>query len=219
MLITYHGHATFKLKGKKGSLVTDPFADFVGFSLPRLTADIVTVSHQHEDHNAIDKVASSSRRERPFIIDKPGEYEVGGVSVFGISTFHDANGGVERGQNFVFTTLIDGVRVCHLGDLGHDLTPDQIDAIGPVDVLLVPVGGVFSLDPVGAVKAIRAIEPGIAIPMHYKTPKHDDKVFGDLKTLQDFLMEYGVSPTPVPKLDVTAGRVSEETEIVVLLET
>lgn len=219
MLITYHGHATFKLKGKKGSLVTDPYADYVGFSIPKLTADIVTVSHQHEDHNAVAKVATSSRRERPFIIDKPGEYEVGGISVFGISTFHDANGGVERGQNFVFTTLIDGVRVCHLGDLGHDLTPDQIDAIGPVDVLLVPVGGVYSLDPVGAVKAIRAIEPGIAIPMHYKTSKHEEKVFGDLKTLQDFLMEYGVSPTPVAKLDVAAGRVSEETEIVVLLET
>ncbi len=219
MLLTYHGHAAFKLKGKKGSVVTDPYADYVGFSLPKLSADLVTVSHQHEDHNAVEKVASSSKRARPFIIDKPGEYEVGGISVFGTSSFHDATGGVERGQNFIFTVLIDGVRVCHLGDLGHDLTPDQIDAIGPVDVLLVPVGGSFTIDPVGAVKAIRAIEPGIAIPMHYRTPRHDANIFGDMKTLNDFLMEYGVSPIPVPKLDVTAGRVSEETEIVILLET
>ncbi len=218
MIITYHGHSTFKLKGKKGSVVTDPYSDSIGLSLPRLSADIITVSHDHDDHNAIGKVAVSSRRKTPFVITKPGEYEVGGISVFGTSAWHDASEGAERGPNFIFTTLIDGVRVCHLGDLGHELTAAQVEAIGPVDVLLVPVGGVYTIDPALAVKAIRAIEPGIAIPMHYKTEKHEEHVFGELKTVQDFLKEYGVDPTPMTKLDIGIGKIPEETEIIYLLE-
>ncbi len=198
--------------------MTDPFEEYVGFSMPRLSADVVTVSHDHEDHNATHKVAASSRRRTPFVITKPGEYEVGGISVFGTSAWHDASKGAERGPNTIYTVLIDGLRVCHLGDLGHELTQKQVEAIGPVDVLLVPVGGVFTIDPVNAVKAIRALEPGIAIPMHYKTDRHDTKVFDDLKTVEDFLKEYGVDPTPMTKLDIQAGKIPEETEIIVLLE-
>lgn len=218
MIITYHGHSAFKLKGKKGTVVTDPYNDYVGFSMPRLSADLVTVSHDHEDHNASEKIAETSRRSHPFIITKPGEYEVGGISVFGTSSWHDASQGAERGPNNIFTILLDGVRVCHLGDLGHELTTKQVDSIGPVDVLLVPVGGVYTIDPTLAVKAIRALEPGIAIPMHFKTDKHEDAVFGDLKTAEDFLKEYGVDPTPMTKLDIQSGKIPEETEIIVLLE-
>jgi len=218
MIITYHGHSTFKFKGKKGTVVTDPFEDYVGFSMPRLSADVVTVSHDHEDHNAAYKIAASSRRRTPFVITKPGEYEVGGISVFGTSAWHDNSQGAERGKNTIFTALVDGVRICHLGDLGHELSQKQIDSIGPVDVLLVPVGGVFTVDPITAIKAIRALDPGIAIPMHYKTDRHDPKVFGDMKTLEDFLKEYGVDPTPMAKLDIEVGSIPEETEIIVLLE-
>lgn len=218
MIITYHGHSTFKLKGKKGTVVTDPYEDHVGLTMPRLSADIVTVSHDHEDHNAAHKVAATSRRKNPFVITKPGEYEVGGISVFGTSAWHDDSQGAERGPNTIYTSLLDGVRVCHLGDLGHELTQKQVEAIGPVDVLLVPVGGVYTIDPALAVKAIRALEPGIAIPMHYKTDNHDEKVFGELKIVEDFLKEYGVDPTPMAKLDIEVGKIPEETEIIVLLE-
>ena len=219
MILTYHGHSMFKLKGKRGTVVTDPYDEYIGFTPPRLSADIITVSHAHSDHNAIDKVTGTARRSNPFIITEPGEYEVGRISVFGVKTHHDSAGGSERGDNVVFTTLIDGIRVCHLGDLGHELTSEQLDGIGHVDVLLVPIGGTFTIDPEQAIKTIRAMEPGIAIPMHYKTVKHNDKVFADLKTLEDFLIEYGVEPTPVAKLDLTNAKIPEETELVILQET
>ncbi|MDQ5951797.1 MAG: hypothetical protein QG639_1078 [Patescibacteria group bacterium] len=216
MTITYHGHSCFKIKGKRGTIVTDPYSEYVGFPLPSLSADIVTVSHQHPDHNASNKVGGTARRTKPFIIDSAGEYEVGGISVFGVPSFHDDSKGTERGRNTIFTIFVDGLRVCHLGDLGHELTETAIEEIGEVDVLLVPVGGVYSLDPVRAVKTIRALEPSIVIPMHFKTDMHKQDLFGELKTLSDFLKEYGVEVAPVEKLDLDEGNSPEETEVVVL---
>ncbi|MBP7700710.1 MBL fold metallo-hydrolase [Candidatus Woesebacteria bacterium] len=219
MILTYHGHSTFKIKGKKGTVIMDPFDDYIGMPLPRMSGDIVTVSHDHKDHNAIKKVSGTTRRENPFIVTRSGEYEVGGVSIFGVRTFHDADGGVQRGENIVYTSLVDGLRICHLGDLGHELSPEQIEEIGSVDILLCPVGGVYTIDPELAVKTIRAIEPGIAIPMHFKTNRHNADVFGDLKTLEDFLKVYGVSPEPKAKLDIDSkAGIPEETELVVLSE-
>lgn len=220
MTITYHGHSTFKIRGKIGTVVTDPFDEYIGLALPNMSADIVTVSHAHKDHNNIQPISGTARRNNPFIVEDAGEYEVGGISVFGVQSHHDANKGAERGHNNIFTSLVDEIRVCHLGDLGHELTPEQLEEIGHVDVLLCPVGGVFTIDPEQAVKTIRAIEPGIVIPMHFKTEKHNDDVFGDMKTLEDFLKVYGVSPTPIPKLDISSkNSIPEETELVVLSET
>ncbi len=217
MILTYHGHSTFRIKGKKGTVITDPYEDYIGMPLPRLSGDIVTVSHDHKDHNAFKKISGTTRRDNPFIINKSGEYEVGGISIFGVRTFHDANGGVERGENIVYTALVDGLRICHLGDLGHELSPEQIEDIGSVDVLLCPVGGVYTIDPELAVKTIRSIEPGIVIPMHYKTAQHNADVFGDMKSLEDFLKVYGLSPEPVPKLEIDSTlSIPEETELIVL---
>jgi L-ascorbate metabolism protein UlaG (beta-lactamase superfamily) len=219
MTITYHGHSTFKIKGKRGTVVTDPYDNYIGLTLPNMSADIITVSHDHKDHNATNSLSGTARRKNPFVVTEAGEYEVGGVSVFGVQTFHDDNGGIERGINQIFTILVDGVRICHLGDLGHELTTAQLEEIGSVDVLLCPVGGTFTIDPELAVKTIRAIEPGIVIPMHFKTDKHNSDVFGDLKTLEAFLKVYGVSPTAIPKLDLASkASLPEETELVVLSE-
>ena len=216
MEITYHGHSCFRLKGKLGTVVTDPYHSYVGFSLPNLTADVVTTSHDHQDHHALDLIKGTARRAKPFVIDTSGEYEVGGISVFGVRTYHDAHQGVERGQNVVFTMLIDDLRVCHLGDLGHLLTPEQISDIGAVDVVLCPVGGVFTIDPHQATTTIQSLEPSFAIPMHYQTANHNSQVFGELSTLADFMREYGTEVQPQPKLTVEAGRLPEETELVVL---
>ncbi len=216
MEITYLGHSSFKLKGKPGVVVTDPFNEYVGFNLPSTSADVVTVSHQHPDHNAVENIKGTARREKPFVITQPGDYEVGGISVFGVVSFHDDNKGTERGGNTIFTIMIDEVRICHLGDLGHELTPEQISDIGPVDVLLCPVGGVFTLTPSQAVKAIHALDPSYVIPMHYKTPQHKEEVFGELSTLDDFLKAYGADVTPVEKLSVEKGNLPEETELVLL---
>lgn len=215
MEITYFGHSCFRLKGKLGTVVTDPYAKYTGLNLPSLSADIITVSHQHPDHSAISQVTGTTRRPKPFIVSEPGEYEVGGVSVFGVPTYHDNQQGQERGSNTVFTVFIDELRVCHLGDLGHDLTSEQLAEIDQVDVLLCPVGGHFTIDPEQAMKVINALEPSYVIPMHFKTDKHSEN-FADLKTLPDFLKIYGMSPTPVKKLSVEKNRLPEETELVVL---
>lgn len=217
MQITYLGHSSFKMKGKSGSVVTDPFAqNSVGFAFPSVTADIVTVSHDHQDHSAVSLVKPTSKRDRPFLVTQPGEYEVGGISVFGVPTYHDEVSGALRGNNTVFTILLEGIRLCHLGDLGHPLTTEQVEAIGGVDVLFVPVGGVFTLDPDAAVKVIRQIEPAIVIPMHFQTSKHESSIFGELKTVDDFLHAYGTEVAPVPKLELTTLKLPEETEVVVL---
>jgi len=216
MEITYYGHSTFKIKGSTGTVVTDPFDNYIGLALPTLNADIVTVSHQHKDHNAISKVKGTAQREKPFIISDCGEYEVGGISVFGIKTYHDDTQGSQRGENIIFTIMIDDIRVCHLGDLGHELTSEQLAEIGAVDVVLCPVGGVFTIDPSLAAKTIRSLEPSIAIPMHYKTNMHNNDVFVDMKQLSDFLQAYGTETVEIEKLKLEKARLPEETELVVL---
>lgn len=217
MEIIYLGHSCFKLKGAAGTVVIDPFDSYVGFDMPLSSADIVTVSHDHKDHNNLKVVKGTARRNNPFVIDHPGEYEVGGISVFGVETAHDDNGGVERGKNIIFNILLDDIKVCHLGDLGHELTSEQISAIGRVDVVLCPVGGIYTIDPKIAVKTIHALEPSLAIPMHYKTAKHEESVFGEMSVLDDFLKEYGAEVTPESKLVIKKERLPEETELVVLM--
>jgi len=218
MIITYHGHSCFKLKGKTGVVVFDPYDEAVGWTLPTLSADVVVISHGHHDHNNVKAVRATSRRDQPFVVTESGEYEVGGISVFGVSTFHDDQEGVLRGPNNVFTVLIDGIRVTHLGDLGHLLTAEQTEAIGGSDVLLCPVGGHFTIGPTEAVKVIHALEPSIVIPMHYLTEKHDKNLFADMKTIEDFLKEYSVETQPLPQLEVDHDRLPEETTVVVLSE-
>lgn len=197
-------------------VVTDPYDDSVGFSLSSMSADMVTTSHQHSDHNAIAKVKGTSRRERPFIIDHPGEYEVGGISVFGNRFFHDTENGAERGENIVFTILLDGMTVCHLGDLGHELSEEQVVTIGLIDVLLLPVGGVYTIDPKQAAKVARSLDPRVVIPMHYKTAQHNSEAFGQLSTVEDFVKEFGSEVTPEAKLTLEKERLPEEMELVVL---
>ena len=215
MDITYLQHSCFKLKGKNGTVVTDPFQPSIGIKLPSVSADMVTISHGHDDHNALDLVSGTARRPKPFYVTEPGEYEVAGISVFGTPMFHDAQNGAERGRNTAFTVLMDDVRICHLGDLGHELSAAQLEELGTVDVLLCPVGGFFTIDPKLAVKVIQQLEPSYIIPMHFRTDAHSE-LFAQLFTLADFLKEYGVSPTPQPKLVVEKGKLPEETELVVL---
>lgn len=216
MEITYLGHSCFKLKGKDGTVVLDPYDPSVGFMMSNVSGDVVTVSHDHPDHNAFAKVKGTARREKPFIVTQPGEYEVGGISVFGSPTYHDDNGGVERGRNIVFTIFMDQLRICHLGDLGHELSDKQKSDIGSIDVLLIPVGGHFTIDAEAAVKLINELNPSYVIPMHYNTDEHNQDIFADVKPLQVFLNEYGITKNPVKSLNVESDKLPEETEVVVL---
>ncbi len=216
MEISYLGHASFKLKGKQGIVVTDPFEKMTGYSFPSVTADVITMSHQHPDHNAASQVKPTANREKPFLISTAGEFEVSGISVFGYPTYHDDKKGEERGKNIVFSIHLDGVHILHLGDLGHTLTNDLIESFGEVDVLLCPVGGVYTIDSKTAVEVISSIEPSFIIPMHYKVPESDEKVFGGLQTVADFEKELGMQSEPVKSFSLTAGTQSEQTTLVVL---
>lgn len=214
--INYLGHSCFSLKGKEGIVITDPFDAMVGLPTPKVSADMVTVSHQHPDHNAWQKISPTVRRTKPFIVDAPGEYEVAGISVFGYPTFHDATQGGERGNNIIYAIHLEGLVIVHLGDLGHELDEKMLEHLEKVDVLLIPVGGKFTIDAKTAVKVIQQIEPTYVIPMHYKTPQHDEKTFAELQTVEDFMKAYGVTKEPVASLTISPASMPEETELVVM---
>ncbi|PLV57517.1 MBL fold metallo-hydrolase [Thermotoga sp. SG1] len=164
MKITWFGHACFSLEIEGITIVTDPFDESVGYPIPNVTANVVTESHQHFDHNAHHLVKGNFR-----LINSPGSYTVDGVKIKGIETFHDSSHGRERGKNIAFVFEGEGLRVCHLGDLGHVLTPSQVKEIGEVDVLLVPVGGTYTIGPREAKEVSGLLEAKFIIPMHYKT--------------------------------------------------
>lgn len=208
MDITWYGHSCFKLKGKNASVVIDPYnPEMLGLKKLRVSGDILAISHQHEDHNYSDAVEGS-----PFVIAGPGEYEVKGVTLHGVQTFHDTKDGKERGPNVFYTIEIDGVVVGHCGDLGHELSTTQLEALGDIDILLIPVGGVYTIDAAAAVKVIAQIEPHVVIPMHYKL---GDKL--PLGTLDEFLKVYGKGKVdPVSKYSVTKDKLPDGEEIVVL---
>ncbi|MBI4999883.1 MBL fold metallo-hydrolase [Candidatus Gottesmanbacteria bacterium] len=213
MEITHLGHASFKIRGKQASLVTDPFSpQMTGLKFPKIEADIVTVSHNHEDHNAISNV-KSQMSNGPLVISGPGEYEVQGVKILGVSTFHDSSAGSERGQNTVYQIKIDGLTLIHLGDLGHKLETKEIEALNGVDILMVPVGGVYTLDGKGATQVVGQLEPRIVIPMHYQVAG----LKFELEAVDKFLKELGKEGiNPQPKLVITKDKLPEELEVIVL---
>ncbi len=214
MEIQYLGHASFKLKGKTASVVTDPFdPTLTGFKFPKGTiCDMVTVSHDHSDHNFIKAIEG-----QPLVFSGPGEYESKGVQIIGIATWHDTSGGNERGKNTAYRIDIDNISVVHLGDLGHKLTEEQEEFLGDIDILLIPVGGFYTIDAKTASEVVTQLEPAIVIPMHYKTPQHTVKTFGSLTGVETFLKEMGKEgAVPLPKLKITQDTLPQETQVVVL---
>lgn len=217
MDITYLGHSAFKLRGKNATVVTDPFDSSTGLIMPKVSADIVTISHQHEDHNATGKVSGTARRIEPYVIEAPGEYEVQGVGVFGWTSYHDAQQGADRGKNTIYVIHIEGVRIAHLGDLGHVPDNDLLEDIGEVDVVLVPTGGMYTIDAVQAAEAALMLQPSYIIPMHYHTEAHNQERFGKLQRLDHFIKAMGLtSVEPKDKLTLTASTMTEEEQVVVL---
>jgi L-ascorbate metabolism protein UlaG (beta-lactamase superfamily) len=208
MEITWFGHSCFRLSERGVAIVTDPFSEELGYARPRIRADIVTISHDHPGHNH-----RIGFRGGPRFFDRPGEYEVKEAFITGISTYHDGKHGAVRGKNLVFLFEIGGLAVCHLGDLGHIPDQRQVEALSDVDVLLVPVGGVHSLDASKAAEVISLIEPEIVIPMHYKTPMEQARLEG----LDKFIKEMGLAPVPAQaSLSITKSTLPEETQVVVL---
>lgn len=210
MDITWLGHSSFRIKGKNASIVTDPYGSSTGLKFPKVEADIVLISHDHEDHNNLAGVGNSTGR--PKVVSGPGEYEIREVSIFGIFTYHDNKNGQERGRNTVYTITIDGMHLCHLGDLGHKLTQEQIAEIGTTDILFVPVGGVYTIDAGQAVEAVTSIDPKVVIPMHYKV----SGLKYELQSLDDFVKAIGMEPVKVDKYSITPDKLPEERQLIVL---
>ncbi len=214
MEITYFGHSSFRLKGKSAVVVTDPFeSGSLGLKFPKhVEADILTVSHAHPDHSATKEVEGS-----PYILHGPGEYEIKGVGVVGLASFHDDSNGSVRGKNTIFRYELEGLSLVHLGDVGHVLSSAQVDDLDGVNVLFVPVGGMSTITAAQAVQIVRDIEPDIVIPMHYGRPELDQKIYGGLSPVTEFLKEIGKEAVvPQAKLSITKDKLPAEMQVVVL---
>lgn len=216
MEISYLGHSSFRLKGKQATLITDPYGSDkeieLGLKFPKSEADIVTVSHSHPDHNAVSQVGGN-----PLIIDGPGEYEVKGISVFGYSSSHETKDVSNPDMvNTIYLIEMDGLRICHLGDLGKKLDEGKLEEIDGVDILLVPVGGYYTLNSKEANELITAIEPSVVIPMHFKIPSMGPS-FAKLQPIKDFLEDMAVGQiAPQPKLVIFRDKLPSERQTVVL---
>lgn len=216
MQIFWKGQSCFQItaqpqKNSQVRIVIDPYSEEIGLKLPKLEADIVLVSHDHYDHNNVKAVAGS-----PFVISGPGEYEVKDISVKGIHSWHDEKQGAERGSNTIYTIEAEEMRLCHLGDLGQaELSAEQLENIGDVDILMIPVGGAYTIDSKGALKMMSQIEPKVTLPMHYALPKLKIKIEGADK----FLKAVGVkSLSPQDKLSIKKKDLLEDEARIILLK-
>lgn len=208
MEIVWLGHSCFRIRGKEATIVTDPFDRSLGYPVKKLTANIITVSHGHPQHSFLENVSNSPR-----IVSRPGEYEIANVFITGIPTYHDTSQGEHRGKNTAFFIEIEDVKICHLGDLGHVPTSEQIEQMSGADILMVPVGGVSTLGAAEAAETISLLEPRLIIPMHFKT----EVVNMELEPLERFLKERGLQDViPQPKLNVTKSNIPAETKVLVL---
>lgn len=183
MRIEYLGHSCFKLTESTGtSVITDPYSG-VGYEMPKVSADIVTSSHNHYDHNYFKGVSG-----KPKVVSSPITFEEKGISITSVRSFHDDAEGKKRGENIIYKFRMDGIDICHLGDIGHECNSDLVELLLPVNVLLIPVGGNFTIDAEMAFEYVERLMPDIVIPMHYKTKSLDmdiDKVGEFLSMFED----------------------------------
>jgi len=229
MNIIWHGQSLFKIitipkKNSQIKIVIDPFDEATGLKVPSLEADILLITHGHYDHNNLKAV-----KGQPFLVTGPGEYEIKEVFIQGISSFHDNSQGKTtptlrppwlppgpRGENTIYIIETEEMRLCHLGDLGQkELNPEQLEKMGEIDVLMIPVGGISTISAKEAVKIMSQIEPKITIPMHYQIPKLKIK----LNSLDNFLKTMGIkSLEPIPKLSIKKKDLSEGEAKIILLK-
>jgi L-ascorbate metabolism protein UlaG (beta-lactamase superfamily) len=216
MQIIWHGQSFFQILVSKGKesivkIAVDPYDEQIGLKPPALEADILLITHNHYDHNNVKTIKGA-----PFLISGPGEYEIKDVFIQGIPSFHDNTQGNEKGENTIYTLEAEGIKICHLGDLGQkELTDEQLEKIGEVDILLIPVGGVYTISAKEATKVISQIEPKILIPMHYQIPKLKIK----LDALDKFLKMMGVkTPEVSKKLSLSQKNLPTEGMKIIILK-
>jgi L-ascorbate metabolism protein UlaG (beta-lactamase superfamily) len=211
MKLKYLAHSSFLVTSNSGlRIITDPYTPGggIGYAAPNEAADVVTVSHDHGDHNGVFTVPGN-----PVVVNKPGKTDYKGITIKGISTYHDESTGSQRGGNIIYCFTADGVSICHLGDLGHALNSEKIKEIGDVHVLLIPVGGFFTIDARVATQVCNDIKPVIVVPMHYKTQKLGLPVEG----VDGFIAgKKNVKRPGVSEIELDKGTLSGSTEIYLL---
>ena len=207
MEISWLGHSCFQLRGKNVTLITDPFSPQLGHSLGKISAPIVTISHNHPGHNFVGGVDGDPR-----IVRGPGEYEISDVLITGVASYHDNKRGQELGRNTIYVIHMDDLVICHLGDLGHILQEEQLEEVADADILLIPIGGQHTINAAQAAEVISQVEPHIVIPMHYSSS------IGDAPNpLDKFCREMGIEAiNPQPKLSITRSALPAETQVVIL---
>jgi L-ascorbate metabolism protein UlaG (beta-lactamase superfamily) len=204
----WFGHSCFRIKAREATVLTDPVGRVTGYAMPKQQVDIVTLSHDHPGHANLDAV-----RPEYQLVKGPGEYELHEVFITGIRTYHDDEKGKKLGYNTVYLIELEGMIICHLGDLGHSLSEEQAEAMAGCDVLLVPAGGGTVLDPVRAAEVISQLEPKIVIPMHYATDIGDKTLGG----VDAFCKQLGVEmPAPEEKLVLRQSDLGEAMRLVIL---
>jgi L-ascorbate metabolism protein UlaG (beta-lactamase superfamily) len=192
-------------KGTK--IITDPFDGSVGYKIQKIEADVVTVSHEHYDHNYVESILGD-----PVIIKTTGEHTVKDIKIKGIPAFHDDEKGAKRGPVVIYVFEIDGLRICHTGDLGHLLSKAQLEEIGKVDIALIPVGGTFTLNAEGAIAVINQLNPKLAIPMHFKTPA----VSMPIDPVDIFAEKIDGEYIELTNIEVTPEQLTEKQKIIIL---
>jgi L-ascorbate metabolism protein UlaG (beta-lactamase superfamily) len=206
--IIWLGHSWFRLKGKTVNIITDPCSPDLGYSINKLSADIVTISHFHPGHCFIQAIKGEFKTIRG-----PGEYELKNTFITGIPAWHDSVQGEKLGKNTVYLIEIDNLVLCHLGDVGHLPSSELIEEIGDIDVLFIPVGGRTTLSGIMAAEMVRRLTPKLVIPMHYKTPA----LSRDLEPVDKFLREMGIREvSPQQKLSLSRSTLPLNTQVIVL---
>ncbi len=207
MEISWLGHSCFIIKGKGKTVITDPYSPNLGYYLGQPKADIVTVSHFHPGHSYTEGVTNNPKQ-----IKGPGEYEIGGTFITGIATFHDNENGEIKGNNTVYLIETDSMTLCHLGDLGHRLTPQLVEELGVIDILFLPVGEISTIPIDVAIETVGQLNPHIVIPMHYKT----GALVMNLQPVDKFLRKMGIrEPEAKTKISLTPSALPTGPQIVV----
>jgi L-ascorbate metabolism protein UlaG (beta-lactamase superfamily) len=209
MEISWLGHSCFQIKGKSATLITDPFSPQAGDAsgLGKLSASIVTISHDHQGHNYAVGVGGNPR-----VVRGPGEYEISDVLITGVPSYHDNERGKVLGRNTIYVIHMDDIVICHLGDLGHTLQEEQLEEVADADVLLIPISGQHTINAAQAAEVISQVEPRIVIPMHYALPEGDAP-----NPLDKFCREMGIEVGhSQPKLNVARTTLPAETQVVIL---
>jgi L-ascorbate metabolism protein UlaG (beta-lactamase superfamily) len=206
--IKWLGHACFRIRAREATIVMDPVPRSLGYKVDKQRADIVTLSHEHPGHTATEIISGEYK-----VVHGPGEYEMNEVFITGIRTYHDNKRGEEHGRNTAYLVEVENMTICHLGDLGHPLSAEQVEALSSVDILIVPIGGGTVLDAEAASEVVGQIDPKMVIPMQYRTPYGDS----DREGLERFLKEMAVPEVRgVDKITIRASDLRESTEVVVL---